>query len=201
MTRRAFLALGAALLGQSGASAGAAPQTAPAYPSRPVTFVVGFPAGAVSDLTTRFLAERLARRLGQPVVVENRPGAGTTIGAKSVVTAEPDGYTLLWGTLSMIAIAPVLYKELDFDPKTLVYRWKHQDPRVDRLHEETNALVGARPSADRQRLFAEIHALAHTRAGVPAPDWVPRGKSALVPRLTEPWYCCAEPSPDQIGLV
>jgi tripartite-type tricarboxylate transporter receptor subunit TctC len=52
--------------------------------------------------------------------VENRPGAGTTIGAKAVFTAEPDGLTLLWGTLSMVAIAPVIYKDLDFDPGQLL---------------------------------------------------------------------------------
>ena len=72
------------------------------------------------DTMARAIALQMQAKLGQPVIVENRPGAGTTIGAKSVVTADPDGLTLLWGTLSMIAIAPVLYKDLDFDPKTLV---------------------------------------------------------------------------------
>jgi tripartite-type tricarboxylate transporter receptor subunit TctC len=72
------------------------------------------------DTMARAVAQQMQTRLGQPVVVENRPGAGTTIGAKAVVNAEPDGLTLLWGTLSMVAIAPVLYKDLDFDPKALV---------------------------------------------------------------------------------
>jgi tripartite-type tricarboxylate transporter receptor subunit TctC len=72
------------------------------------------------DTMARAVAQQMQTRLGQPVIVENRPGAGTTIGAKAVVNAEPDGLTLLWGTLSMVAIAPVLYKDLDFDPKTLV---------------------------------------------------------------------------------
>ena len=71
------------------------------------------------DTMARAVAQQMQAKLGQPVVVENRPGAGTTIGAKAVVIAEPDGYTLLWGTLSMLAIAPVLYK-LDYDPNTLV---------------------------------------------------------------------------------
>ncbi|MGE0704773.1 MAG: CUAEP/CCAEP-tail radical SAM (seleno)protein [Vicinamibacterales bacterium] len=88
-----------------------------------------------------------------------------------------------------------------FDPRTLTHRWKHQDPRVDRLHDEVNALVGARLTADRRALFGELHALAHDRAGAPASAWVPRGERATVPYLTEPWYCCAEPSPEQVGLV
>jgi tripartite-type tricarboxylate transporter receptor subunit TctC len=90
------------------------------YPDKPVRIIVAVAPGGPMDTMARAVALQMQTKLGQPVVVENRPGAGTTIGAKSVVTAEPDGYTLLWGTLSMIAIAPVLYKNLDFDPKTLV---------------------------------------------------------------------------------
>jgi tripartite-type tricarboxylate transporter receptor subunit TctC len=90
------------------------------YPDKPVKIIVAVAPGGPMDTMARAVALQMQTKLGQPVVVENRPGAGTTIGAKSVVTAEPDGYTLLWGTLSMIAIAPVLYKDLDFDPKTLV---------------------------------------------------------------------------------
>src|SRR5262245_4181459 len=99
------------------ASGLAAAQT---YPDKPVKIIVAVAPGGPMDTMARAVALQMQGKLGQPVVVENRPGAGTTIGAKSVVTAEPDGYTLLWGTLSMIAIAPVLYKDLDFDPKALV---------------------------------------------------------------------------------
>jgi tripartite-type tricarboxylate transporter receptor subunit TctC len=98
----------------------AAPASAQTYPDKPIKLIVAVAAGGPMDTMARAIALQMQAKLGQPVIVENRPGAGTTIGAKSVVNAEPDGYTLLWGTLSMIAIAPVLYKDLDFDPKTLV---------------------------------------------------------------------------------
>jgi hypothetical protein len=88
-----------------------------------------------------------------------------------------------------------------FDRKTLTYRWRHPDARVDRLHEDVNAIVGSQLTGDRRALFREIHALAHERAGTPSPAWVPPAERAAVPYLTEPWYCCAEPSPEQVGLV
>src|SRR4029079_11943101 len=77
-------------------------------------------AGGPMDTMARAMAQQMQARLGQPGGGGKRPGAGTAIGAKAVVNAEPDGLTLLWGTLSMVAIAPVLYKDLDYDPKTLV---------------------------------------------------------------------------------
>jgi tripartite-type tricarboxylate transporter receptor subunit TctC len=97
----------------------ASPAAAQNYPDKPIKIIVAVAAGGPMDTMARAVAPQLQAKLGQPVVVENRPGAGTTIGAKAVVTAEPDGYTLLWGTLSMIAISPVLFK-LDYDPNTLV---------------------------------------------------------------------------------
>ena len=96
------------------------PAAAQSYPDKPVRLIVAVAAGGPMDTMARAIAQQMQTRLGQPVIVENRPGAGTTIGAKAVVNAEPDGLTLLWGTLSMVAIAPVLYKDLDFDPKALV---------------------------------------------------------------------------------
>ena len=96
------------------------PSSAQNYPDKPIRLIVAVAAGGPMDTMARAVAQQMQTRLGQPVVVENRPGAGTTIGAKAVVNAEPDGLTLLWGTLSMVAIAPVLYKDLDFDPKALV---------------------------------------------------------------------------------
>ena len=110
-----------ALVGSVLAAASLAnPAAAQSYPAKPIKIIVAVAAGGPMDTMARAVAQQMQMRLGQPVVVETRPGAGTTIGAKSVVIAEPDGYTLLWGTLSMVAIAPVLYKNLDYDPKTLV---------------------------------------------------------------------------------
>jgi len=78
-----------------------------------------------------------------------------------------------------------------FDPATLTYRWLHPDPRVDALQREVTALVGTRLTTDRRALFAEIAALAHIRAGVPAPRFESRPvrARATVPYLNEPWYC------------
>src|SRR5689334_2947627 len=68
------------------------------YPNRPVTFVVPYPAGGGLDVFARQLAQKLSERMGQPFVIENRPGAGTVIGAAHVAKAAPDGYTIMLGT-------------------------------------------------------------------------------------------------------
>ena len=86
------------------------------YPTRPLTFVVPFTPGAATDFLARLLGKELEERLGKPVVVENRPGAGTTIGSNSVAKAAPDGHTLLMATSSPMAINATLYKNLPFDP-------------------------------------------------------------------------------------
>ena len=70
------------------------------YPSRPVKVVVGFPAGSATDVATRAVAEALASRLGQPFIVDNRPGAASNIAAKAVATSPPDGYTIFVGTVA-----------------------------------------------------------------------------------------------------
>jgi tripartite-type tricarboxylate transporter receptor subunit TctC len=93
------------------------PATAQGYPDKPIKIIVTVAPGGPMDTIARFMGQQMQMRLGQPVVVENRPGAGGTIGAKAVATADPDGLTLMWGTLSVIAISPVLYKELGYDPK------------------------------------------------------------------------------------
>jgi len=94
------------------ASAPAAAQ----YPQRPVTIVVPFPAGGASDFLARLLANELQAKLGQPFVVESRPGAGTTLAGAAVAKAAPDGGTLLLATASTLAIAPSVYKALAYDP-------------------------------------------------------------------------------------
>src|SRR5262249_53646891 len=93
-----------------------APALADDYPSRPIKIVVPYAAGGGTDALTRYIAGGLEPRLGQPVIVENRSGSGTTIGGLAVARSEPDGYTLIMGTSSTFAIAPGLYKKLAYDP-------------------------------------------------------------------------------------
>jgi tripartite-type tricarboxylate transporter receptor subunit TctC len=89
---------------------------AQSWPGKPLKFIVGYPPGGGADIVARLFAEQLPKRLGQPVIVENRPGGGGRIGAASVVRAEPDGYTLLVAAISEISIAPATVKELSYDP-------------------------------------------------------------------------------------
>lgn len=86
-----------------------------AWPSRAITLVVPFAAGGATDILGRLLGQGLSTRLGQPVIVENRPGAGGGVGATAVAKASPDGYTLLLGAVSTHAINPSLYKSLGYD--------------------------------------------------------------------------------------
>jgi tripartite-type tricarboxylate transporter receptor subunit TctC len=104
-------------------AAGAMAQTAPfargAYPERTIRLVVPFPPGTNSEIAARVVADRLAARFRQPVIVENRPGgAGGTVGAASVAQAEPDGYTLLVSPPGPLVTAGALYKNLSYDPGT-----------------------------------------------------------------------------------
>ena len=105
--RRTLLALGTALL--------AHPARAQSWPSRPVRLVVPFPAGGPADVIGRILGERLAEGWGQPVIIENRGGAGGNIGAEQVARAAPDGHTLLLAASSHVQGA-ALYRRLAFDP-------------------------------------------------------------------------------------
>jgi tripartite-type tricarboxylate transporter receptor subunit TctC len=86
------------------------------YPSRPVKMVVPWPAGGGVDTAARLIAEPLGKRLGQPIVVENKPGVAGNLGTSLVVREKPDGYTLLMGSLSPHAVNPHLYDNLGFDP-------------------------------------------------------------------------------------
>jgi tripartite-type tricarboxylate transporter receptor subunit TctC len=85
------------------------------YPAKPVRMVIPFPPGGATDIVGRVVAQKLAERWGQPVVAENRPGAGGTIGSDAVAKSAPDGYTLLIATTSTHAVGPVLQK-LPYDP-------------------------------------------------------------------------------------
>ena len=102
---------GFGLIGLPSLSAAQAP-----YPNKPIRLVVGFAPGGSTDIVARIVAQRLSERLGQPVVVDNRAGAGGTIGADSVAKAAPDGYTLTLGTTSTHAIAAGAYSKLPYDP-------------------------------------------------------------------------------------
>jgi tripartite-type tricarboxylate transporter receptor subunit TctC len=86
------------------------------YPYRPIRLIVGFPPGGINDLVARIVGQSVSDSLGQPIVIENRPGAGGTIGANMVAKANPDGYTLLLGSVSNLAMAPSEYKNLPYDP-------------------------------------------------------------------------------------
>ncbi|EYS85141.1 ABC transporter substrate-binding protein [Cupriavidus sp. SK-4] len=112
MTRRPFrMLIAAAML------AAAAPACAQdAYPAKPVRLIVNFPAGGPLDTVARLIAERAGRDLKQPVVVENRSGAGGNIGAEAVAHATPDGYTLLMSTDTLVTVNPFAYRKMSFDP-------------------------------------------------------------------------------------
>ncbi|WP_018389139.1 tripartite tricarboxylate transporter substrate binding protein [Ancylobacter sp. FA202] len=88
------------------------------FPNRPVTLVIPFAAGGSTDLVGRLIAERMSAELGQPVVVENKGGAGGNLGAAQVAKATPDGYTILMGTVATHALNPTLYKKMPYDPVT-----------------------------------------------------------------------------------
>ena len=89
---------------------------AQAYPTKPIRMVVNFPPGGVNDVTARVIAPPLAHALGQPVVIDNKPGAGTTIGTDFVAKSAPDGHVLMVAA-SSTAISPSLYKSLPYDPR------------------------------------------------------------------------------------
>ena len=90
-------------------------QAQTAWPAKPIRIIVGFAAGGSTDVTARIIGQALSDRLGQPVLIENRPGAGGNIGADAAAKADPDGYTLLMATSSTFAANPALYKSLPFD--------------------------------------------------------------------------------------
>lgn len=86
------------------------------FPSKPIKLIVPFSAGGPTDVTARIFSKAISEELEQAVVVENRPGAGGTLGGTMAARAMPDGYTLLWGGTSTMAVAPSLYKSLPYDP-------------------------------------------------------------------------------------
>src|SRR5918999_2016326 len=111
----------AAALGAAIAFALPPPASAPqgahaAYPTKPVRLIVAFPPGGSTDIIARLVGQRLSDRLGQQVIIDNRDGAGGTIGTEIAARANPDGYTLTMGTTSTHVIAPAAYSNLKYDP-------------------------------------------------------------------------------------
>ena len=114
-TRRTFVqgAVAATALGAFGRSAVAQQD----YPSRPITVVVPFTAGGIADAGGRVVGKALSGILGQPVIVENKAGAGGIVGGEFVANAKPDGYTLLIASNGVAVTFPFLFKKLSFDPQ------------------------------------------------------------------------------------
>ncbi|MEI8146056.1 MAG: tripartite tricarboxylate transporter substrate binding protein [Alphaproteobacteria bacterium] len=111
LDRRSLLAAGAATL--------AAPALAQEnFPNRPLTMIVPFPPGGSTDVLARVIGERLAVGLGQPVVIENRPGAAGNVGVNAIARAQPDGYTFGVSTIGPLSAHLALYRTLPFDPRT-----------------------------------------------------------------------------------
>lgn len=86
------------------------------YPNRPITLIVPFSAGGNPDTSSRLIARLLSEKLGQSVVVDNKPGAGSILGMEIAAIAKPDGYTMIFSSSGAMAIFPWLYKKLSFDP-------------------------------------------------------------------------------------
>jgi len=95
------------------------PSASQDYPNHVIKMIVPFPPGGPIDTMARIVAHELSARLGQEVVVDNRPGAGSTLGSKAAAGADPDGYTLLFGSSGSLAVAPALYAKLHIDPLKL----------------------------------------------------------------------------------
>ena len=113
--RQALLASSIAL-GLAFATSIATRASAQSYPDKPIKMIVPFPPGGPIDTMARLTGQSMSASLGQQVIVENRPGAGSTIGFKAAAAADPDGYTLLFGSSGSLGVAPALYPSLDVDP-------------------------------------------------------------------------------------
>src|SRR5258707_5839367 len=104
----------AALFAAATLNAGSA--AAQTYPAKPIRLMVPFPPGGSTDIVARIVAQKLSAQPGQPLVIENRGGAGGTLGTAVVAKAAPDGYSLLVGSTSTHVVAPSVYAKLDYDP-------------------------------------------------------------------------------------
>ncbi len=114
--RASRLSLACALIGVVAAALGA-PACGEEYPSRPITLIVPFPPGGSTNIVMRIVADKLAALIGQPVVVDNRAGAGGTLGTRLLAKSPPDGYTIGLGFSGPLGIAPSLYRDVGYDPR------------------------------------------------------------------------------------
>ncbi len=114
--RRTFAAAVFALLSALAIAPASAQNEAANFPNRAIRIVVPFPAGGPSDVMSRIIAQKMSEDWGQPVIVENRPGGNTVVGAQAVAKAAPDGYTLLMVIDSTLTMNPYLYRSLPYDP-------------------------------------------------------------------------------------
>src|SRR5262252_4474388 len=114
MTRSRFLHVAAAAVGILAAPVAASGQV---YPTRPIQVIVPFAGGSASDVVMRILLDRMAKSIGQPFIVDNRPGAGGNIGTNAATKATPDGYTLVMGSTGPMAANRTLYRDLGYDPE------------------------------------------------------------------------------------
>lgn len=150
--RRSLLAGAALALATSGALGQAAPG---AYPAKAITIVVPFAAGGNTDVKTRLVAKQLGEILGQPVIVDNKPGASGNIGMEFVSRAAPDGYTVGMGSFGPLAVNPWIYPKLSFDPKSF----------VSVILLEKSPLVLVTPADKPYRSVAEVVAAAKAKPG------------------------------------
>jgi tripartite-type tricarboxylate transporter receptor subunit TctC len=127
-----------------------------AYPQKPIRYIVPFPAGGIADIFARIIGARLAERWGQPVLVENRAGAGGNIGADLVAKSAPDGYTLLMGSIGTQAVNVSLFRSMPYDPA--------KDFTAVALVLEAESLLALHPSVA-ANTPAELIALARERPG------------------------------------
>lgn len=116
MKRAARLFVAAVLAASIAGPAAAEEQSAASFPNRPIRLIVPFPAGGPSDIVARLIGQRMSEGWGQPVVIENRPGANTIIGAQAAARAAPDGYTLFMAIDSSLVMNQYLHKSLPYDP-------------------------------------------------------------------------------------
>ncbi len=132
-----------------------ASQSAQAFPERPIKLVVPSPAGGPPDVMARLLSDKMAAALGQPVIVDNRGGAGGTIGARAVLGAEPDGYTILMGSTSTLLVAPNIYKNAGYHAGSFA--------PVARVA-DASEMLGVHPSVPANSV-AELIAVAKSKPG------------------------------------